>query len=51
MSNKKKSKIKLSNNYCEWCEISNGRTIPKFVSFLNFDNFPNLKHNLNYKSI
>ena len=26
---------------CEWCGISNGRTIPKFVNFWNFDNFPN----------
>ena len=26
---------------CEWCGISNGRTIPKFANFLNFDNFPN----------
>ena len=26
---------------CEWCEISNGRTILKFSNFWNSDNFPN----------
>ena len=26
---------------CEWCGISNERTIPKFADFWNFDNFQN----------
>ena len=26
---------------CEWCRISNERTITKFADFWNFDNFPN----------
>ena len=26
---------------CEWCGISNERTIPKISKSLNFDNFPN----------
>ena len=34
-----------------WCGISNGRTIPKFANFLNSDNFPNQKENLNSKNI
>ena len=25
----------------EWCEISNGQTIPKFANFWNFESFPN----------
>ena len=25
----------------EWCGILNGRTIPKFANFWNFDNFLN----------
>ena len=28
---------------CDWCGISNGRTIPKCANFWNFDNFPNKK--------
>ena len=35
---------------CEWCKISNGRTIPKFANFSNFDSFPNEKENLNSKN-
>ena len=26
---------------CKWCGKLNGRTIPKFVNFWNFDNFQN----------
>ena len=26
---------------CEWCRISNKRTISKFSDFWNSDNFPN----------
>ena len=36
---------------CEWCGISNGRTIPKFANFWNSNNFPNQKENLNSKNI
>ena len=40
------SKMKFISKYenwqnCEWCGISNGRTIPKFANFWNFDNFSN----------
>ena len=35
-----KSKYKNWQN-CEWCRISNGRTIPKIANFWNFDDFPN----------
>ena len=38
-----KGKYKNRQN-CEWCEISNGRTIPKFANFRNFNNFPNFKN-------
>ena len=51
-----KNKIYIKGQYenrpnCEWCEISNGRTIPKFANFFNFDNFPNYQENLNSKNI
>ena len=40
------NKIYIKEQYgnrqnCEWCGIPNKRTIPKFVNFWNFDNFPN----------
>ena len=39
------SKSKYENRQnCEWCEISNGQTILKFVNFLDFDSFPNWKN-------
>ena len=42
------SKGKYENwQNCEWCEISNGQTIPKFFNFLNFDSFPKWKNSEN----
>ena len=40
------NKIYIKGQYenrqnCQWSGISNGRTIPKFANFWNFDNFPN----------
>ena len=32
---------------CEWCGISNGRTITRLDNFLNFDSFPNYNNYAN----
>ena len=43
------SKGKYENREnCEWCGISNGRSIPKFANFWNFDSFPNFQ---NYENL
>ena len=42
--------ISKNRQNCELCRISNGRTIPKFSNFWNFDSIRNKKENLNSKN-